>query len=110
MMRRMIDFSKWGPATVLVVVIAAVVALAGGLVTLVHPESLSFSTYLQTLVAAAGAAGLLGIGRGVHALSPARPEPSGVHVPDPRLDDPEWRPGGGTGAVPRETHVNLGDE
>lgn len=43
-------------------IIALVVVLAGGVVTVVHPETLSFSAYLRDVALGAG---LLGIGHGL---------------------------------------------
>lgn len=80
----MLDLSKWGPATFLVVAIVLLVVAAGGVVTVVHPESLAFDDYLKTLVGAAGAAGVLGIGRGLHA-SRAADDDSGGSRGEPEL-------------------------
>lgn len=47
-------------------IIALVVVLAGGVVTVLHPETLSFDQYIR---AVAMGAGLLGIGYGLDAGS-----------------------------------------
>lgn len=62
-----IDFSSWGPVTVLLVVIVAVAAAAGAVTVVVHPETLNFEQLLNDLEKFAIALGLLGVGRGVHA-------------------------------------------
>lgn len=60
--------TTWGPATVLVVALVVIVALAGAVVAVVNAAgdsgSFSFQDYVNTLVGAAVATGLLGIGRG----------------------------------------------
>jgi hypothetical protein len=60
------DFSKQGPVTIILVLVASIAAIAGAVVTIVHPETLSFNDYLDQLAKFAGALGLLGIGRGIH--------------------------------------------
>lgn len=47
-------------------VIVLVVVIAGGVVTIVHPETLTFGSYLKDV---AFGAGLLGIGHGIDAGS-----------------------------------------
>lgn len=43
------SFTTWGPATVLLVLVAVIVVAVGGVVTITHPETLSFSDYLDDL-------------------------------------------------------------
>lgn len=66
-----IDLGTWGPATVLIVVVAALAALIGGLVVLINPDTLNFQTYLEDmqrfLIAVAG----LALARAVHLGSTA---------------------------------------
>jgi hypothetical protein len=57
--------TSWGPATVLVVAVIVIVVAAGAVVTVVNPDTLSFSDYLDTLSKAAIGAGVLGVGRGL---------------------------------------------
>ena len=57
--------NRWGPMTVLMVLVVTIVVLAGAVVSIVNPDTLSFEEYLDTLVKAAGAIAALGIGRGV---------------------------------------------
>lgn len=62
------DFSKWGPATVLVVIAALIVLCVGGAVVIWgHDGALSFEDYINDVIKVAGALGILGIGRGIHA-------------------------------------------
>lgn len=60
-----------GIATYVVVGIVAVVALCGGVLVIVHPETLSFQQYSDDLQKLAVGVGLLGVGRGIahHGLS-----------------------------------------
>ena len=51
--------------TVLLIATVLVVALTGALVVIIHPETLSFSAYLDRMQEFAKALGLLAIGRGV---------------------------------------------
>lgn len=63
-----LDFNKWGPATVLVVIAALIVLCVGGAVVIWgHEGALSFEDYLNDIIKVAGALGVLGIGRGLHA-------------------------------------------
>lgn len=52
-------------ATILVGVAVLIVVIAGALVTIINPDSLSFDQYLDALSKAAIGAGALGIGRGI---------------------------------------------
>jgi hypothetical protein len=65
------DFSTWGPITVLVVLLTGLTALGGLLVVILHPDTLTFEQYLDDLSKFVVGAGLLGIGRGVHAAARA---------------------------------------
>jgi hypothetical protein len=56
--------ATWGPATVVVVVLVSIVALAGAIAAIIGDNGFSFQDYVTTLVGAATATGLLGIGRG----------------------------------------------
>jgi hypothetical protein len=56
--------NRWGPATVLVVLTVLIIVLAGAVVTIARPASLSFQAYLTALAGAAAASGLLSLGRG----------------------------------------------
>jgi hypothetical protein len=62
-----IDFTSWGPVTVLLVAITAIAACAGAVTVVIHPETLSFEQLLNDLEKFAIALGLLGVGRGIHA-------------------------------------------
>lgn len=57
--------NQWGPMTVLLVLVVAVVVLVGGVVAVVNPDSLSFDQYLDSLTKAAVGIGVLGVGRGI---------------------------------------------
>jgi hypothetical protein len=61
-----INFNTWGPATVLVVVIAVIAVAIGGVVTIVNPDALSFQSYLEDLQRFAAAVAGLGLARAVH--------------------------------------------
>lgn len=52
-------------ATLLVCVLAAIVVIAGAVVTIIDQDTLPFDDYVKTLAGVAGAGGLLGIGRGI---------------------------------------------
>ena len=54
---------KWGPATISVVAIFAIVAIIGGIVVIVG--NMTFEEYLDNLVKLAVGIGILGVGRGV---------------------------------------------
>lgn len=58
------DLKSWGPATVIVVALVTIVAAAGAVVVITNPQTLDFQHYVDVLVGAAVATGLLGIGRG----------------------------------------------
>lgn len=60
-------FNSWGPATVLLVVVAVIVVAVGGAVTILHPETLSFKAYLDDLKQLALAIAGLGGARAVFA-------------------------------------------
>lgn len=60
------DLTSWGPVTVLLVAIAAIVALAGAAVCVIHPDTLTFQQFLDILWKFAIALAGLGIGRGIH--------------------------------------------
>jgi hypothetical protein len=57
----------WGPATILIVVLVVAVAVIGGVVVVVDPQTLSFPEYLSKLQVFAIGIGLLGLGRGTQA-------------------------------------------
>lgn len=61
-----IDLNTWGPATVLVVVIAVIAVLIGGIVVILQPDTLNFQTYLEDLQRFAVAIAGLGLARAVH--------------------------------------------
>lgn len=65
-------------ATILTAVLVGIAALVGGVVTIVHPETLSFDQYLKALGAFAIGTGLLGVGRGVLAASKVAQAPAVV--------------------------------
>ena len=52
-------------ATVLVACIVVLVAGVGGVIVIVHPETLSFSDYADKLKDLAIGVGILGVGRGI---------------------------------------------
>lgn len=60
------DFRSWGPATVLLVVLAMIVVAVGGVIAIVNPDTLSFAQYLNDLKTFALAVAGLGLARGVH--------------------------------------------
>jgi hypothetical protein len=60
------NFSQWGPATVLAVLLAGIVTVVGGVVTVAHPETLSFAQYLADLKTTLVGVGVLAVGRGIH--------------------------------------------
>jgi hypothetical protein len=60
------NFSQWGPVTVLMVAIVVVVAVAGAAVAVVNPDALTFAQYLDDMEKFAIALGILGVGRGIH--------------------------------------------
>lgn len=61
------DLSKWSPMTVLAIVVIVILLIAGAVVTVAHPESLSFSDYFDDVTKVLAALGLaVPIGRGIH--------------------------------------------
>lgn len=56
---------EWGPVTVLIVLVAVIAVVAGGVVVVVHPETLAFDEYLDDLKSLAVALAGLGVGRGI---------------------------------------------
>jgi hypothetical protein len=52
-------------ATLIQVTLTLLVALVGGVVTIVNPDALGFDEYVQLLVALSVGNGLLGVGRGL---------------------------------------------
>lgn len=61
----MIDLKSWGPMTVLVVVVAIIIVVVGGIAVLTGAYDKEFSRWVNDLILLAGAAGLLGVGRGL---------------------------------------------
>lgn len=61
-----IDLTTWGPATVLIVVIAVIAVAVGGVVVILQPDTLNFQTYLEDLQRFAIAIAGLGLARAVH--------------------------------------------
>jgi flagellar biosynthesis component FlhA len=59
----MSDKLPWG--TILTAMIVAIVAVVGGIVVIVHEETLSFENYVQSLSDLAVGVGLVTVGRGV---------------------------------------------
>lgn len=59
------SLNDWGPATVLVVALIIIGAVAGAIVAITNPSTLPFADYWQGLIGFAASAGLLGVGRGV---------------------------------------------
>jgi hypothetical protein len=76
-------------ATLLVIALAVIVGVAGEVVTIVNPDSLSFDEYIKTLAGVAGASGLLGIGRGI--LAGAK-QPGGFGAASVDLSSPPTSP------------------
>lgn len=63
----MLDKLNSAPLTTILVAVAfVIVCVVGGVVTIVNPDTLSFSDYVERLGIAAGALGLLAIGRGIN--------------------------------------------
>lgn len=60
------SFDSWGPATILIVVVTVLAVLAGAVVVIVNPDTLSFQTYLEDLQRFLGAVAGLGLARAVH--------------------------------------------
>lgn len=60
------NLTTWGPATVLIVVAALIILAIGGIVVIVHPETLSFADYLDKVWKFALAVAGLGAARGIH--------------------------------------------
>jgi hypothetical protein len=85
------DLSSWGPVTVLLVVITAVAALAGAVICIVHPDTLTFEALLNDLEKFAIGLGLLGVGRGVaahgRALAASGTPPAAASNVSPTADD-----------------------
>lgn len=54
---------KWGPATIVTLVIFAIVAIIGGVVVIAG--NMTFEDYLDNLVKLAVGIGILGVGRGI---------------------------------------------
>lgn len=65
-MFRNIDFSDWGPATTVIVVIVAFCAAAGAVVTVINPETLSFEQYLNDMEKFVLGTGILAGARALH--------------------------------------------
>jgi hypothetical protein len=59
-----LDMSKWGPMTLLVVIAALVVLLAGA-AKLVFGDGLTYDEYISDITKIAGVGAVLGIGRGI---------------------------------------------
>lgn len=62
-------------ATLIVAAAFVFVTVIGGIVVIVHPDTLSFEKYATLVTGIAGSAGLLGVGRGIHAASTASGTP-----------------------------------
>jgi hypothetical protein len=89
-----LDLAHWGPATTLVVALALLVALVGGVVVIINPATLDFQHYVDTLSKAIVGAGALAVGRGIAMHGRGDPEPD---------IDTE----GEATRVPSSEHVNL---
>ena len=63
-MRELLEKS---PVTVVLLALTVLAAVAGGVVTVVEPDTLSFAEYLDRLEKFALALGILGVGRGIRA-------------------------------------------
>ena len=63
----MYKLASWGPATVLIVLLAVIIVGVGGAVVITDPDTYSFKQYLDDLKAFAVAIGALAIGRGINA-------------------------------------------
>lgn len=61
----MFDRSDYGPMTVLLIVLTAIVVLVGGAVVIVHPDTLTFQQYLDALKTTALAVAGTAVGRGI---------------------------------------------
>lgn len=94
-----LDLSKWGPATVLVVACVLIAVAAGGVITIVHPDTLAFDQYLDALKTFAVAAGILGVGRGIHlAGASAQPDPQPAQLAPGLYSTGEMRGDAASGA------------
>jgi hypothetical protein len=58
--------NTWGPTTVLIVAVVLIAVVAGGVVCIAQPDTLSFPQYLDDLKAFAIATGVLSVGRGLY--------------------------------------------
>lgn len=57
-------------ATILQVVLTAIVAVVGGVITIINPDTLSFEDYVKFLGVLSVGNGLLGVGRGINNSEP----------------------------------------
>lgn len=83
--------------TILTLVAALVAIIAGGVVTIIKPESLSFHQYVQDIAFMAGALGLgSGIGRGIdsygQAVAKAQPQGSSMETTEAPQPTPPPEP------------------
>lgn len=66
--------------TILVVIIAVMIGIVGGILVIVEPDTLSFDQYIRAMTGLSIGAGLLGIGRG-HAAAARVPVVPPPEVP-----------------------------
>ena len=67
-MKSLVENLNDSPVTTILMAVAfTVIVIVGGIITIVNPDSLSFDRYITSVGIAAGALGLLGIGRGINA-------------------------------------------
>jgi hypothetical protein len=88
------DNKPW--ATIMVGMLVAIAAIAGGIIVIVRPETLNFEQYLDLLKNFAIAVGILGVGRGIMAAGKSNAEATTLSTTTGPSTD-EWRSGLGAG-------------
>lgn len=89
-----INIKEWGPLTVLIIALTVIITIVGGVVVIVHPETLSFDQLINVLSKFVIGAGALSVGNGIQhhgdsiVAASSFPESAGVKAdgfsePDP---------------------------
>ena len=81
------DLSSWGPMTVLLVAVAIIVVVVGGICVLNGTYDSDFRQWANDLVVLAGGAGVLGVGRAI--LQGKKEEATAIAAADVLRDPPE---------------------